>query len=251
MDIRHGDTGAARAPPEHYGEQVSEDSAPADQNLSLPIFPLNDVVFPGSQVPLRVFEERYVAMVDHLLSEPDPAKRIFATTAIREGYEVGTHGAQSLYRTGCILQLLDVDREPDGSYEILTVARQRFLTEGIESGAPFAMARVRLIADVAESVPQITQDLARTAFTAYRGAVAGFSADPFSGSLPRDPVYLSWTLAALAPLPLAQQQRLLMAENAQERLELITALLREELRAINVIPSLPAAHVARNAWSPN
>ena len=31
----------------------------------------------------------------------------------------------------------------------------------------------------------------------------------------------------------------------------MTSLLPEELRAINVIPSLPATEVARTAWSPN
>ena len=69
--------------------------------------------------------------------------------------------------------------------------------------------------------------------------------------LPRDPGYLSWTLAALAPLPMAERQSLLEADSPRERLELVTSLLREELRAINVIPSLPATEVARTAWSPN
>ena len=32
---------------------------------------------------------------------------------------------------------------------------------------------------------------------------------------------------------------------------LVTRMLTEELRAINVIPSLPATQVARTAWSPN
>ena len=40
-------------------------------------------------------------------------------------------------------------------------------------------------------------------------------------------------------------------EDATERLVLVTRLLTEELRAINVIPSLPATQVARTAWSPN
>ena len=41
------------------------------------------------------------------------------------------------------------------------------------------------------------------------------------------------------------------AEDAAERLRLVTALLRAELRAMNVIPSLPATEVARTRWSPN
>jgi len=75
--------------------------------------------------------------------------------------------------------------------------------------------------------------------------------DPFDGSLPQDPLYLSWTLAACAPLPMAERQELLEADDAAHRLVLVTDLLREELRAMNVIASLPATEVARTRWSPN
>jgi hypothetical protein len=47
------------------------------------------------------------------------------------------------------------------------------------------------------------------------------------------------------------RQALLEAEDAGLRLTLVTDLLRSELRAMNVIPSLPATEVARTRWSPN
>ena len=65
------------------------------------------------------------------------------------------------------------------------------------------------------------------------------------------PTYLSWTLAACAPLPLQDRQALLEADDATDRLVLVTDLLRSELKAMNVIPSLPATEVARTRWSPN
>ena len=77
------------------------------------------------------------------------------------------------------------------------------------------------------------------------------AADPYTGDLPKDPSYLSWTLAACAPLPLHERQALLEAEDAEHRLRLVTDLLRTELRAMNVLPSLPATDVARTRWSPN
>ena len=43
----------------------------------------------------------------------------------------------------------------------------------------------------------------------------------------------------------------LEAEDAADRLQMVTDLLRSELRAMNVIPSLPATEVARTRWSPN
>lgn len=218
---------------------------------TLPIFPLNSVVFPGAQVPLHVFEDRYVALVTELLAKPSPAERLFATTAIREGYEVGTHGATSLYRTGCVLQVTEVEHHADGSFDIVALARGRFHLVGLEPGGVVPRARIRRLDDAAEEVPALTTELARSSFTGYRAAIAAWTGDPYSGTLPTDPVYLSWTLSALAPLPLTHRQRLLEADSAAERLELVTALLREEMRAINVIPSLPASHVPSTAWSPN
>jgi hypothetical protein len=50
---------------------------------------------------------------------------------------------------------------------------------------------------------------------------------------------------------MAERQQLLEADDASERLILVTDLLRSELRAMNVIPSLPASEVARTRWSPN
>ena len=48
---------------------------------TLPMFPLNTVLFPGVTVPLHVFEERYRALVEHLLGIEDPAERAFGTVA--------------------------------------------------------------------------------------------------------------------------------------------------------------------------
>ncbi|MDZ5663730.1 LON peptidase substrate-binding domain-containing protein [Nocardioides sp. zg-1308] len=217
----------------------------------LPMFPLNTVVFPGMSVPLHVFEDRYRMLVRHLLEVEDPAARVFGTVAIREGYEVGDHGAQSVYRVGCVLQLTEADRRSDGTYDIVAVARERLKLEQMERGVDFPQGVVAVLPEPEVEVPQELLDKARATFTAFRAAMAELQGDPFSGTLPRDPDYLAWTLSALTPLPMAERQSLLEAEDATERLVLVTRLLTEELRAINVIPSLPATQVARTAWSPN
>lgn len=215
------------------------------------MFPLGTVVFPGMSVPLHVFEDRYRMLVSHLLTVTDPAERIFGTVAIREGYEVGDHGAQSVYRMGCILQLTEVERHGDGSFDIVAVARERMMLEEMQRGVDFPQGVVAAVPEPAVDVPTEVLDRARSTFTAFRAAMTELQGDPFSGTLPRDPGFLSWTLAALTPLPLAERQSLLEADDATERLVLVTRLLTEELRAINVIPSLPATQVARTAWSPN
>ncbi|HSU03225.1 MAG TPA: LON peptidase substrate-binding domain-containing protein [Nocardioides sp.] len=218
---------------------------------ALPMFPLSTVVFPGMSVPLHVFEDRYRMLVNHLLTVDDPAERVFGTVAIREGYEVGDHGAQSVYRVGCILQLTEVERNDDGTFDIVAVARERMKLEEMQRGVDFPQGVVAAVPEPEVDVPQQVLDRARSTFTAFRAAMTELAGDPFSGTLPRDPDYLAWTLSALTPLPMAERQSLLEADDTTERLVLVTRLLTEELRAINVIPSLPATQVARTAWSPN
>ena len=220
-------------------------------STSLPMFPLNAVIFPGVSVPLNVFEDRYRALVHELLRVEDPAARVFGSVGIREGYEVGDHGAQSLYRVGCRLQLTDVESNPDGSFDIVAVGMERIELQRLETGGLFPVGHVVDRPDNGGSVPTDVVERARAAFVAYRAALADLRSDPYEGTLPRDPTYLSWTLAAIAPLPMSERQSLLEAEDATDRLVLLTDLLRTELRAMNVIPSLPATEVARTRWSPN
>lgn len=218
---------------------------------TLPMFPLNAVLFPGVTLPLHVFEDRYRALVHHLLRIEDPAARVFGSVAIREGYEVGEHGAQSLFRMGCRLQLTEAEPNPDGSFEIVAVGLERIVLEELDSSGAYPVGHVIARPEPTVAVPDHVVERARATFTAYRVALSQFRPDPYDGALPRDPEYLSWALAACAPLPMSERQSLLEADDAEERLILVTDLLRAELRAMNVIPSLPATEVARNRWSPN
>jgi Lon protease-like protein len=218
---------------------------------TLPMFPLNTVLFPGVSVPLTVFEDRYRALVHHLLRVEDPAERVFGSVAIREGYEVGDHGAQSLYRIGCRLQLTEVESHPDGTFDVVAVGLERIELDRLETTGPFPVGHVADRPDPDVAVPEELLEQARVAFTAYRAALAEIRTDPYTGALPQDPTYLSWTLAAMAPLPMSERQSLLEAEDTGVRLAMVTDLLRGELTAMNVIPSLPATEVARTRWSPN
>ena len=217
----------------------------------LPMFPLNTVLFPGVSTPLRVFEDRYRALVHHLLRVEDPAERVFGSVAIREGYEVGDHGQQSLFRVGVKVQLTDVEAHPDGTFDVVAVGRGRIQLDGLETQGEFPVGRVSERPEPEVDVPHDLLIQARDTFTEFRRVLAEIRSDPYEGELPKDPTYLSWTLAACAPLPMSDRQALLESEDAAARLTLVTNLLRSELRAMSVIPSLPATEVARTRWHPN
>jgi uncharacterized protein len=217
----------------------------------LPMFPLNSVLFPTMSVPLHVFEDRYRAMVKHLLTVTDPAQRVFGSVAIREGYEVGEHGKQELHRIGCRLQITEVSAHADGTFDLLAVARDRFRLDRLDTDGEFPVGEVVQVADDTSVVAESLIELATTTFMKYRSALARIRTDPLTGPLPRDAGYLAWVLASAAPLTFPDRQALLEETDPSARLAMVTDLFRSELRAMSVIPSLPATDVARTGWSPN
>jgi uncharacterized protein len=218
---------------------------------TLPMFPLNSVLFPGMSVPLRVFEDRYRAMVHHLLRLDDPTDRVFGSVGIREGYEVGEHGAQWLFKVGCRVKMTEVESFPDGSFELVAVGLDRIELDRLDTSGAYPVGHVRPIAEHHVAVPGEVQTAAREAFDAYCVALLEVGRERPGGDLPRDPTYLSWALCAVAPLTLAQRQVLLEAEDPTVRLSMVTDVFRAELRTMRVFPSLPATDVARTRWSPN
>jgi Lon protease-like protein len=218
------------------------------------MFPLNTVLFPGVTMPLHVFEDRYRALVHHLLTIPDRSLRVFGVVAIREGYEVGTHGAQSVHRIGCVAQMTDIEAQPDGRFDITVIGRQRMRLDNMDVSGPYLVGDVELLTERADRSREAAEQADRTlaTFEEYRSRLSELrGGDVLDGEFPHDPEYLSYSLAATCLLTLRERQSLLETDSSRERLILLRQSLREEMRAMRAIPSLPATEVARTAWSPN
>lgn len=219
---------------------------------TVPLFPLSTVVFPGVSLPLHVFEERYRTLVRDLLEVEQVFDRVFGVVAIREGYEVGDHGAQSVHRVGTLVQLTEVHPYDDGRFDIEVIGRERLRVLEHDARGPFLRGQVALLPDGEEE--GAVEEAARTleVFETYRARLSDLRGGPvLVGELPRDPAYLSYALASACLLTLPQRQALLEAESATDRLRALRDLLREEMRAMRALPSLPATEVARTRWSPN
>jgi Lon protease-like protein len=219
---------------------------------TVPVFPLNSVMFPGVVTPLHIFEDRYRVLVRDLMAQPEPADRIFGVVAIREGYEVGDHGMQSAHRIGTLVQLTTVERYDDGTFDIEVTGRQRLRMNDLDTSGEYFTAEVELLEDVDE--PGAVDEAIRTlaTFEAYREQLSELRGGPvLSGVMPSDPAYLSYSLSATCLLTLRERQALLEAEDTRERLGMLRRALLEEMRAMRAIPSLPATEVARTRWSPN
>ena len=107
----------------------------------LPVFPLGVVLFPGTPLPLHLFEPRY----RQLLADIEQGDRRFAILTAIPG--VGERDLPA-GRVGCVAQLTDVDRLPDGRANIIVVGGPRFaLQRFVADPAPYHVADVTWVTD--------------------------------------------------------------------------------------------------------
>ncbi len=223
----------------------------------LPIFPLNTVVFPGVSIPLHVFEDRYRALVHHLLTISDKSMRLFGIVAIREGYEVGQPNlslVQSLHRVGCVVQMTSVEPDEGGRFDIEVVGRSRLRLHDVDTSGSYLVGDVETLTERTAKGTSTSHEATRTlaTFEEYRRRLSAMRGGAvLDGEMPRDPEYLSYSLAATCLLTLQERQSLLEADTSLDRLVMLRHALLEEMRAMRAIPSLPATEVARTGWSPN
>jgi uncharacterized protein len=222
---------------------------------ALPLFPLGTVLFPGLVLPLHVFEERYRALVRHLMDLPADQAREFGVIAIRSGWEVenATPGAPpavglttspsvTLYEIGCSAQLRQVTEHPDGKFDLVTVGRRRFRVVDVDTGAaPYLTAQVEWLAE-ASGETGVADALAPgvlAIFHRYLRMLRGEAA-PSGEQLPDDPNVLSHLIAATASLTLADRQRLLAEPDTVSRLRAERTLLNREVALLDQIRAVPA-----------
>jgi Lon protease-like protein len=92
----------------------------------LPIFPLPDtVLFPGSILPLHVFEPRYRAMTADVIA----GRGHLAIARLKPGYEASYHQRPAVYPIIGLGELVAHDLLPDGRYNLLVAGVARLEIE--------------------------------------------------------------------------------------------------------------------------
>ena len=195
---------------------------PPDGLTRLPLFPLNLVLFPGMDLPLHIFEERYKEMIGECLSQDAP----FGVVLIKEGLEVGAPADPE--RIGTSARILRSELLDQGRMNIMTKGERRFEIEEIVQRVPNLVGRVRFLVELegegcSELVPEINEEyvaLVRN-LTALTG---GYTSRV---NVPEDPVELSYAIAANLDLEPHLRQSLLVTETAATRLSDLAPLLRQ------------------------
>lgn len=103
--------------------------------MRIPLFPLDTVLFPGTALPLHIFEERYREMVGECLKEDKP-------------FGVVRADGEKMAIVGCTAKIVRVvERYADGRMDILCEGMRRFEIEGLDESRKFLQADVEFFED--------------------------------------------------------------------------------------------------------
>jgi uncharacterized protein len=212
----------------------------------LPLFPLGTVLTPGAQMPLRVFEPRYVALVQDLLRSEQPAR--FGVVAIRRGIEVGAEAARELHDVGCVASVSALADTGEGQFLLAVQGTRRFRLDALleDCDKPYLVAGVTMLGEPDGATPEElarSADLVRRALTDHARSLGELRA-----GWPTSPVELSHAVGTALGLELAERQELLAAPDTAKRLGLGLAAARRERRlasTLHVVATAP--HLTWNA----
>ncbi len=115
-------------------------SGPSDLPTTLPIFPLaGALLLPGGQLPLNIFEPRYMEMFDDAMR----GERIIGMIQPAEGADAPAGERQPLRAIGAAGRITQLSETGDGRYFVILsgVARFRILSE-VDSQKPYREAWV-------------------------------------------------------------------------------------------------------------
>jgi len=196
----------------------------------IPLFPLPDVVlFPGSPLPLHIFEPRYRQMVAKIMT----GDKIFGVLL----YDPHSSQAASV---GSSAEILECEKLPDGRMNILTEGRRRFKVLRTIEDLPYLQGEIEWLEDspseenlevVAKEVLTCITDILRLSSKLTDKKVE------LPRDLPSDPLNLSyWVAGTMYGVP-EDQQALLELQDTHGRLT-------QEAKVLSITTKYLAAHSA-------
>ena len=197
--------------------------------MKIPLFPLEVVLFPGTPLPLHIFEDRYKEMIGLCLQQQSS---FGVVRAQRDGLAV----------VGCSARIVHVGHKyEDGRMDILCQGERRFEIESLEDSRAFLEAQVDFFDDDDDQAPRsLKEECLALHFETLELAGIETSETPADLDGP-----ISFFLAAALPADLGFKQQLLNSRSDSER----TVTLRDFYKAI--LPKLRAGITARKTAAHN
>jgi Lon protease-like protein len=185
------------------------------------MFPLEVAMLPGEELPLRIFEPRYSALVQHCLAAEDPA---FGVVLIAAGREVG--GGDTRSDVGVLAHITECADFGDGRYRLKSVMGQRIRVLEWHPDDPYPQAAIELWPDepgeaVGVEAIRDVEDRMMALFERI-AAARGAQVDPrdivLGADASGDAAMWLYALASRVPMGQADRYAVLAAPSAAARL---------------------------------
>ena len=191
----------------------------------LPLFPLRTVLFTGGQLPLRIFEARYLDMVSSCMREG----ACFGVVLIRQGAESRRHRGQAqpdIFDVGTEARIVDFNQLSDGLLGVVCQGERKFRVRSTFAGDDqLLMGKVRFLdgEPSGDMLPEyaplvdILRELVKHPMIQKLKLDVDFD----------DPRSVSFRLAELLPIEPEIKQSLLQLHTAKERLTELTRIVNK------------------------
>ncbi len=201
--------------------------------MNIPLFPLGTVLFPGGQLPLQIFEVRYLDMVRRCHRDGTP----FGVVCLTQGHEVqqpdpahGGYVQEGFHPVGTLARITEMAQPQPGLLVIQCEGGARFQierSEKLKHGLWTADVKT-LPADQALPLPTELRGIAPALHQLHTrlqveqpGVVGPLPAFTPGEGLWNDAGWVANRWAELLPLPPHVKQRLLTLDSPLLRLELV------------------------------
>ena len=196
------------------------------------VFPLSGaLLLPGSQLPLNLFEPRYLAMFDAALK----TNRVIGMVQPVFSGDKGPADKPNLSQVGCLGRITAFSETGDGRYLITLEGVCRFrIIEELDTTTPFRQCRIApFAADLADSDDgaDVNRDELLNAFRAYLEANQ-LEADWDSVEKASNASLVN-ALSVMSPYGPAEKQALLEAPDLKRRAETLVAITEMSLARDN------------------
>ena len=197
----------------------------------IPVFPLpGALLLPRGQMPLNIFEPRYLTMIDDALRS---AHRLIGMIQPDPAHPGSDESKPDLFRVGCVGRITQFAESGDGRYLIQLTGVARFrVEEELAADTPYRQCRVTYDAFIGDFTArkgeeEVDRKAVLRALTAFLKA-NNLKAD-WEGIENAPNEALVNALAMMSPYDAAEKQAMLEAPDLKTRAEILVAVTEIEL----------------------
>ena len=203
------------------------------ETVELPLLPLRDVVvFPHMVIPLFVGRPKSIKALEMAMEAGKNILLVAQKSAAKDEPE-----AEDLYRIGCLANILQMLKLPDGTVKVLVEGTQRARFDAIDVQSSVFMATAEPLpqAGIEDHEIEAMRRAVVTQFDQFVKLNKKIPAEVLSSIAGiEDAGRLADTIAAHLPLKLEQKQEVLEMENIRDRIDRLLSQLEAEIDILQV-----------------